>query len=123
MGLTHVTATVRSFGLTEPSIEAQFLVDTGAIDCLLPASMLKRAGIQPERTEVYELADGEQIEFPVGFARIDILDTFAVVTVIFGPEDAEPLLGAIALESAGLVVDPSDQTLKRLRVRSLKKVA
>jgi hypothetical protein len=44
-----------------------------------------------------------------------------IVKIIFGPEDAEPLLGAIALESAGFVVDPSNQTLRRLGARSLKK--
>ena len=123
MGITHVTATVRSFDPTEPSIEAKFLVDTGAINCLLPASLLKRAGIRPLKTEVYQLADGQQVEFPVGVALIDILDKRVGVEIIFGPEDAEPLLGVVALECAGLVVDPSDQTLRRLHALSLKKVA
>jgi clan AA aspartic protease len=123
MGLTHVTATVSSFNSTESAIEAEFLVDTGAINCLLPASMLKRAGVRPERTEVYELAGGQLVEFPVGSARIDLMDTFVVVKVIFGPEDTEPLLGAVALESAGLIVDPSNQTLSRLRALSLKRAA
>ena len=70
MGITHVIATVKSLDATEPSVEAKFLVDTGSINCLLPASILKRAGVQPLKTEVYELADGQQIEFPVGVARI-----------------------------------------------------
>lgn len=123
MGITHVTATVKSLDATGLSVEAKFLVDTGSINCLLPASMLKKAGIQPLKTEVYELANGQQIEFPVGAARIDILDRFVMVEVIFGPEDAEPLLGAVALECAGLVVDPSSQTLRRLHALSLKRAA
>jgi clan AA aspartic protease len=121
--MPYITATIRSLDAAEPSVEAQFLVDTGAINCLLPASMLQRAGIRPLKTEVYELADGRQIALPVGAARIDLLDTFAIVQVIFGPEDAEPLLGAVALECAGLVVDPSSQTLRRLHALSLKRAA
>jgi len=40
--------------------------------------------------------------------------------IIFGPENAEPILGVIALESAGMVVDPTNLTLKRLPAISLK---
>jgi len=43
--------------------------------------------------------------------------------VVFGPEGAEPILGVIAVESAGVAVDPVTNTLKRLSVRSLKKAA
>jgi hypothetical protein len=38
----------------------------------------------------------------------------------FGPENTEPILGAIALESAGVMVDPVSQTLKKLPALSLK---
>jgi len=37
-----------------------------------------------------------------------------------GPEGAEPLLGATALESAGFTIDPVSQTLKRLPAVPLK---
>ena len=40
--------------------------------------------------------------------------------VIFGPENVEPILGATALESAGILIDPASQTLKRLPTISLK---
>ena len=35
-------------------------------------------------------------------------------TVVFGEENAEPLLGLTALESVGIEVDPLNQRLKRL---------
>ena len=35
-------------------------------------------------------------------------------TIVFGEEDAEPLLGVTALESVGIEVDPRNQTLHRL---------
>ncbi len=122
MGLTHVTATIRSVGHSGTPVEARFLVDTGAIDCLLPASVLRRAGVEPESTRTYELADGQRVEFPVGFARIEFMEEVAIAKVVFGPEDCEPLLGVVALECAGFTVDPVNQTLKRMAVRSLKKL-
>ena len=40
--------------------------------------------------------------------------------VIFGPEDAESILGVAALESVGIAVDPRTQSLKGLTAVSLK---
>ena len=121
MGLTHVPATVKPVLPGGSSVTADFLVDTGAIDCLLPASLLRQAGVEPERADFYELADGNLVELPVAFAHLVFMGCDVVVKIIFGPEEAEPLLGAIALEAAGFVVDPSKQTLRRLAARSLKK--
>jgi hypothetical protein len=42
---------------------------------------------------------------------------------MFGADDAEPILGVIALEQAGFMVDPVAERLKRLPARSLKAVA
>ena len=121
MGITHVSATVSPVLPGGSSVTAKFLVDTGAIDCLLPASLLRQAGIEPDRADFYELADGRLIELPVAFARIEFMGTLVIVKFVFGPEDAEPILGAIALEAAGFVVDPINQSLRRLAARSLKK--
>lgn len=41
-------------------------------------------------------------------------------TIIFGPDDAEPILGVTALESVGIAVDPRSQRLKRLPSVRLK---
>jgi len=40
--------------------------------------------------------------------------------IIFGPDDAEPLLGVTALESVGILVDPTNRTLKRMPAIPLK---
>jgi predicted aspartyl protease len=42
--------------------------------------------------------------------------------VIFGEDDAEPLLGVTALESVGIEVDPKNQRLKRLPAVRLKQI-
>ncbi len=43
-----------------------------------------------------------------------------VAQVIFGPPDTEPILGAVALENARVVVDPVTRNLKRLHAKPLK---
>ena len=42
--------------------------------------------------------------------------------VIFGPDDAESLLGVTALESVGILVDPATQRPKRLPALPLKTI-
>jgi hypothetical protein len=40
--------------------------------------------------------------------------------VLFGPPGSEPILGVTALESMGIVIDPANQTLRRLPAVPLK---
>jgi clan AA aspartic protease len=120
MGLTHVTTQIRNLGKTEAPYEAEFLVDTGAIDCMAPSHGLKMAGVVVEGKDSYELADGTLIEYPYGFARISLMGSETVVQVIFGPDDCEPLLGVVALENIGIGVDPVSKTLKRMSAKPLK---
>lgn len=121
MGLTHVTTTVRRLAGRGKRFAAEFLVDTGAVDCLAPAKALRKAGIKPEGKRVYELADGSPVELEYGFARISLLGEETVTPIIFGPEGSEPILGVLALEGLGISVDPETRSLKRERARSLKR--
>jgi len=123
MGLTYTDGTIGTIHQRGTPVEARFLVDTGAIDCLLSSSLLLKAGVEPEGTAVYELADGMSKEMAFGWARIYFMDTVVIVRVVFGPEGVEPILGVIALEAAGVTVDPVANTLKRLATRSLKSAA
>lgn len=120
MGTTHVTARILDLAGTGRPFEAEFLVDTGSPHCLAPASRLRAAGVQAEGRRVYELASGEPVEYEYGFARVSFLGDETVTHVIFGPEDAEPLLGVVALENTGVMVDPANQTLRRLPAMPLK---
>lgn len=40
--------------------------------------------------------------------------------IIYGPEGCEPILGVTQLESAGVVIDPRSERLKKLPAISLK---
>lgn len=120
MGLTYVTTKVSNLTKNGTSYEAEFLVDTGAIDCMVARESLLAVGIQPEAKGVYELADGSTVEYDVGFARVSFLGDETVTKVIFGPPDVEPLLGVVALESVGVIVDPVTRSLRRLPAKPLK---
>ena len=119
MGLTHVSVTIKN-PKTGDYFQSRFLVDTGAMDSLVPASELTKIGIEPVAKRTYKLADATLLEFDVGLVEISFMNETTAGRIIFGPENAEPILGVIALESAGMVVDPTNLTLKRLPAISLK---
>ena len=122
MGLTHVA--VRQFNSDSQDIyNAEFLVDTGTMNTMAPASELKKIGIQPVGKDLYKLANGELVEYEHGNAELRFMDEVVAVRIIFGPDDSQPFLGKVALLSAGFMVDPKNETLRKLRARPLKRVA
>lgn len=120
MGLIHVTVALTSFDPPGGKYEADFLVDTGATDSLAPASELRKIGVRPEGKTVYEMADGTLLEYEFGLVRISFMGEATAGRVIFGPDQAEPLLGVTALESVGITIDPANRNLKRLPAIPLK---
>ncbi len=120
MGSIHVTTTVRARENARKKYVSEFLVDTGATDSLAPAKELKKAGIKPRGRMAYELADGQTVEYDFGLAEIEFMGELTSGRVIFGPDNAEPLLGVTALESVGILVDPANRTLRRMPAIPLK---
>lgn len=106
MGQTHVAVTARNLLEPERCWEGRFLVDTGATDSLVPRRRLEEIGVKPEERRAYRLADGSRAEFDTAWVVLEYMDNSAPMRVIFGADEAEPLLGVIALESAGIIVDP-----------------
>ena len=122
MGFTHVV--VRLFNShSQNTYSADFLVDTGSMDTMAPASALKKIGIQPDGKDLYELASGEFVEYEYGSAKVEFMGEVVPLRIIFGPDGAAPILGVVALETAGYIVDPKNQTIRKLRARPLKRVA
>lgn len=122
MGLTHVAVRLLHSDGKE-TYNAEFLVDTGAKDTMAPASELKKIGIQPVGTDFYELANGDVVEFEHGNAEMEFMGERIAMRILFGPDHCEPILGVIALEAAGFLVDPKNERLTKLRARPLKRVA
>lgn len=113
MGITHVTVAIRNPAQPERVWEGLFLVDTGAIDCLVPRRHLESIGLAPAGQRTYGLADGSDVKLDVAGGQIEFMGETAWGAIVFGNDDAEPLLGVTALESVGIEVDPRSQTLHR----------
>ena len=123
MGLLRAAVTIRNPADLTRSWTGSFLVDTGAIDTLVPRPQLEAIGIAPHGQRLYETADGRQVTMDVAVGEIEILGELAGGTIIFGEAGDEPRIGITALGSAGLEVDPQNQRLKKLPAVSLKELA
>ena len=120
MGFVYaVTEVTNIYGGTENYV-MPFLVDTGATDTIIPANELDRLGVKRESKRSYELADGTIVSYDVGYAFLCVNGEKVAANVIFGEEKSEPLLGVTALESAGFVVDPIRQILRKTAAIPLK---
>ncbi|MDI6793637.1 MAG: clan AA aspartic protease [bacterium] len=122
MGITHVTVAIRNPAEPEKSWEELFLVDTGAIDSLVPKDKLESIGLKPKAQRTYELADGSEVKMDITTADIEFMGEIVGGTIIFAEPGTEAILGITALESVGIEVDPQNQKLKRMPATRLKKL-
>ena len=61
MGITHVDVTVRNSAQRAQAWTGSFLVDTGAVDSLVPRRHLESIGLQPTGRRRYVTADGREV--------------------------------------------------------------
>ena len=108
MGLFHVKG--RLAGPTGCSEEVELLVDTGATLTVIPRSLAERLELKPVRSQRVVIAGGQRDVWPVAEARL-ALDGNEITTQCFIAPDGPPLLGAVALESLFLAVDPVGKRL------------
>ena len=113
MGEIRASVVIRNPAQPHRAWEGQFLVDTGATDSLVPGPELEAIGLEPKGRREYQLADGKAAAFDVTTADIELMGEVVGGTIVYGSAEAEPLLGATVLESAGLEVDPRNQILKK----------
>ncbi len=118
--MTHVTVTVRNPVKPGKTWEGLFLVDGRAWDSWVPGKILRTLGFLPKGQRTYELADGAKMTVKATAGELEFMGEIVGSTIIFGPDDAEPILGVTALESVGIEVDPQSQRLKRLPAVRLK---
>lgn len=120
MGRTPVTVIVCNPAQLDRTWEGLFLVDTDAVDCWVAGEYLRGIGIEPRGKRFYEWADGSEVKFDIATGETKFMGDMVGTTVIFGSDDAEPILGVTALESAGIEVNPRSQRMKRLPAPRLK---
>ncbi len=87
------------------------LVDTGASPTMLPRNLLTTLGVVVIEQVTFQFADERTVEYDVGEARIRLDGRERTTLVIFGPDDAESLLGATTLQLFNLAVDTVSERL------------
>ena len=93
------------------SRDIEATVDTGAAYTTLPARLLRELGVEPTGQRRFLLADGRRVYMDYGRAWVTIDGESEVTVVVFGEDNAPPLLGAYTLEGLALAVDPVEQRL------------
>jgi len=115
MGITVLEIEVANPARPSVAEKIDFLVDSGAIYSVVPASVLRKLGIKPLRAkEEFRLADGSKIERRKGIALFRYERKEGRADVIFGEPGDSTLLGALTLEALGLALDPIRRELKPL---------
>lgn len=114
MGLTYLTLEIANPAKPTKSVAIEFLVDSGAIYSVVPASVLRRLGVKAHSKEVFMLADGKQITRRKGDILFKLNGKKGAAPVIFGEKGDSTLLGAVTLEALGLILDPIKRELRPL---------
>ena len=92
-------------GPTRRSEDAELLVDTGATLLVVPRSLAERLELAVRRSQPVLIAGGQRTEWPVAEVSLSLVG-LDVTTPCFIAPDGPALLGAVALESLFLAVDP-----------------
>ena len=112
MGLTHVRVKVGNLANGQRAEEVRCLIDSGAVYSLIPGVVLRRLGIKPHSTSEFVLASGDLIRRRLATAALEYDGRRGDSMVIVGQRGDDPLLGAITIESLGLVLDPFRRELR-----------
>ena len=87
------------------------LVDNGASYLVVPRTILQSLGIAVSEQRAFTLAGGRQMQYDVGIASLRLDERVYPALTVFGEDGTSALLGAVALEIFGLVVEPVGQRL------------
>lgn len=93
-------------------MQVRVLVDSGAGTLALNDAIKAQLGLPVKERRAFELADGrvEMLEV-VGPVEIRFENRQCCLNAVVLPGDAEPLLGAIAMEDLDVLIDPRRQRL------------
>ncbi len=114
MGFTYIELEVANLENPSETKKVEFLVDSGAINSVVPYPILDALGIKPYTRQTFFLADGTRIEREKGAALFTFEERVGVSDVLFGEPDDANLLGVLTLESLGLALDPLKRELRQL---------
>ncbi len=105
MGLTVLELDVANPADLARREQVQFLIDSGAVYSFVPRAVLDRIGVAAHGRQRFRLADGSVIERDRGDAVFFYAGKRGAAPVVFAEPGDATLLGAVTLESLGLVLD------------------
>jgi aspartyl protease family protein len=116
MGMTYIRAKVGRADGRGRALEVRFLVDTGAVYTVLPETIWRTLKLKPQRELEFSLADGTTITRQVSECRFTIEGQSATSPVVLAEPRDSPLLGAVTLETLGLMLNPLSRELLPMRL-------
>lgn len=111
MGLTNLLITISHPSNINKSLTLEFMVDSGAVYSVVPATALGKLGIKPDEDRDFILANGQKMKRSIGIARFSYKGRTGGAPVVFGKKDDSILLGATTLEAMGFVLNPFKRDL------------
>ena len=111
MGEVRVPVRIANPVDSSRSWEADFLVDTGSTVSAVPVDVLNAIGVDASEIVRVYMADGSSALRRVGLLRYTVVGISRTAEVVYGSEGVEPLLGALQLQSMGLLVDQAGERL------------
>jgi predicted aspartyl protease len=122
MGMFEVKVKLTNLAAPGWAEDVSLLVDAGATLSWIPWEVLDRLGAIVFSRLPFERADGRRLERDVTTVLLTVDGRKAPVPVAFGEAGEAAVLGATALESLGLLVDPVAQKLIPRNLRMLRAV-
>jgi predicted aspartyl protease len=114
MGMTRITLQIANPARPKKLLPVEFLVDSGAIYSVVPATILRKLHVKPHSKQVFTLADGSHVTHRKGDLLFRLDGSQGMAPVIFGEKGDSTLLGAVTLEALGVILDPLKRELRPL---------
>ncbi|MCX6639667.1 MAG: aspartyl protease family protein [bacterium] len=114
MRITYVQVSVS--GSKGKPIRCRFLVDSGAAYSQLHEEVWSKLGLIPQTEMEFSLADGTLIKRKISECLFEYQGISRHSPVVLGEKGDPALLGAVTLETMGLVLDPFKRTLQPMQL-------
>ena len=116
MGIMYVEAKISRSDGRGRTMPLRLLVDTGALYSVLPSHAWKALKLRPKDRADFSLADGSVISRDVSECHFELHGKTGSSPVVLGEGDEVAVLGAVTLESLGLMLNPLTREIRPMRL-------